>query len=793
MNTSTVSSVPLAMPASIRVADLSAAQREKLFDRGRSTDPQVVEAVAGIIARVKQQGDAALREFARQFDRVELTTLEVDVARCRLALETLAPEVRDALTRSAAAIRAYHGARLPATHEFEVQRGVKIGRRPQALRSVGVYAPGGQAAYPSSVLMGVLPAKVAGVREVVVCTPPGEDGLPSAVVLAACAISGVDRIFAVGGAGAIAALAFGTQSVPRVDKIVGPGNAWVTEAKRQVFGAAHIDCPAGPSEVLVIADESADADVIAAELMAQAEHDVDAAVVLVSTQRSLIEQVRAGLESGIAQQPRRAMIAEAFARNGALLLADSEAEMLGFAEAYAPEHLVLLTRQPRRSLEAVRNAGSVFLGPNSSVAFGDYISGANHVLPTGGRARAFSGLSTEDFFRWFTYQEIDGGAAAQLALPTVTLAEAEGLPAHARAAELRLKRPYPSAVESTPVMRPMYRSIRLYDPGADPYEIDLSDNTNQFGVPPAAERAVAQTHGKQLTRYPSPFGHELKVAIAEWYGVPPENVATGCGCDDMIDSSIRAFCEQGDRIVFPTPTFVMVAHFARVNGVEPVGISLSADMKFDPNDLIAAAGRITYVCNPNNPTGTAFSADVLKTLADEAPGVFLLDEAYAEFADEDYAQTAAALNRMVSLRTFSKAFGLAGLRVGFAIGPQALIHEIEKSRGPYKVTSAAIGAAIAVLREDRDWVLSKVAEARVNRDRLSDALEQRGYQALPSAANFLLVQVPPGRGASLAASLRTRGVAVRPFSGVPGLGDCIRVTIGPWSMMERFLAELSNL
>ena len=792
MNSSTVTSVQLALPAGTRVADLSAAQRKKLFDRGRTNDPQVARTVAGIIDRVKQQGDVALRELALQFDRVELTTIEIDINRCRRALDALAPDLRAALEQSADAIRAYHGARLPLSHEFEVQRGVKIGRRPQPLRSVGVYAPGGQAAYPSSVLMGVLPAKVAGVREVVLCTPPALDGEPSAVVLAACAIAGVDRVFAIGGAGAIAALAFGTESVPRVDKIVGPGNTWVTEAKRQVFGAVDIDSPAGPSEVLIIADESADAEVITSELLAQAEHDADAAVVLVTTQRALIEQVRVAVEHDLARQPRRGVIVEALSRNGALLLSDSEAEMLGFAEAYAPEHLVLLTRQPRRSLEAVRNAGSVFLGPNSSVAFGDYSSGANHVLPTAARARAFSGLSTDDFFRWFTYQEIDGAAAAQLVSRTVTLAEAEGLPAHARAAELRSRSPYPSS-EGGPVMRPMYRGIRLYDPGAETYDIDLSDNTNQFGVPPAAERAVARTQGRQLTRYPSPFGQDLKVAIAEWYGVAPENVATGCGCDDMIDSSIRAFCEQGDRIVFPTPTFVMVAHFARVNGVEPVGISLSADMKFDPSDLIAAAGRITYVCNPNNPTGTAFSADVLKKLADEAPGVFLLDEAYAEFADEDYAQTAAASNRMISLRTFSKAFGLAGLRVGFAIGPQVLVHEIEKSRGPYKVTSAAFEAAIAVLRQDRNWVLSKVAEARANREKLSQELERRGYHALPSAANFLLVQVPPGRGATLAASLRTRGIAVRPFSGVPGLGDCIRVTIGPWPMMERFLAELANV
>jgi histidinol dehydrogenase len=302
---------------------------------------------------------------------------------------------------------------------------------------VAVYAPGGRAAYPSSVLMGVIPALVAGVREVIVCSPAGPDGRPPDTLLAACALAKADRLFAIGGAGAIAAVAYGTATVPRVDKIVGPGNAYVTEAKRQVNGRVAIDCPAGPSEILILADDSADASLIVRELFAQAEHDPDAAAVLVSTSARLIDEVCLAIEAEIGAEPRADIIRASLDANGALLLADSDDEMIEFANRYAPEHLALYVREPRALLARVRNAGTVFLGSAASVAFGDYVTGANHVLPTAGLARAYSGLSTLDFIRWTTYQEIDVSAARMLAGVTATLADAEGLPAHARAARAR--------------------------------------------------------------------------------------------------------------------------------------------------------------------------------------------------------------------------------------------------------------------------------------------------------------------------------------------------------------------
>ncbi|HXD51599.1 MAG TPA: histidinol-phosphate transaminase, partial [Burkholderiales bacterium] len=460
-----------------------------------------------------------------------------------------------------------------------------------------------------------------------------------------------------------------------------------------------------------------------------------------------------------------------------------------FAEAYAPEHLLVLTREPRSALGRVRAAGTMFLGPNSSVAFGDYITGANHTLPTAGLARAYSGLSTLDFLRWFTWQEVDAAAARDLATVTATLADAEGLPAHAQAANLRLNA---SDGRAEPVLRSAYADLSLYDPQRTPCEVDLSDNTNLFGVPPAAAELLTKAPSERITRYPTVFASRLKEEIAHWFGVAPENVTTGCGSDDVIDSALRAFCETGDRVVFPDPTFSMAAAFARINALEPVPVPLTDELQLDVAGLSNARGRVTYVCSPNNPTGTVFRRSDIERLLESVPGVLLLDEAYADFAEDDFTAAAAHSQRLVSLRTMSKAFGLAGLRIGIAIGPAELIHEIEKSRGPYKVNNLAEAAAGAALSRDGAWVRAQAATVKQNRARLATELTNSGYTVLPSGGNFLLVRVPkPKTAQALSSSLRARGVAVRPFPALPQLGDCIRITIGPWNLLERFLSELA--
>jgi histidinol dehydrogenase len=319
--------------------------------------------------------------------------------------------------------------------ETESEPGVIVGRRPDPLGRVGVYAPGGRAAYPSSVLMGIVPARVAGVGEVILCSPPSRDtGAPSDVVLAAAALAGADRVFALGGAGAIAAMAYGTASVPRVDRIVGPGNAYVAEAKLQVSSAVAIDSPAGPSELLVLSDGSADPSLVAREMLAQAEHDPLAAVVAITTSARAAQVIVDALAAQLPEQERAEICRAALAGQGAVLWAESPSECIAFANSYAAEHLLLVVDALDDVLVQLRNVGTVFVGPSASVAFGDYMTGANHVLPTGGLARSYSGLSTLDFVRWTTYQRVTTDAAAELADAVGVFADAERLPGHALAA-----------------------------------------------------------------------------------------------------------------------------------------------------------------------------------------------------------------------------------------------------------------------------------------------------------------------------------------------------------------------
>ncbi len=426
---------PLRIAVSGTLKELPASVLTHLIDRRTATDADVSRTVRDIIERVRSGGDAALRELAQTYDRTTVTELEVPREEWTSALGALRPAVRDAMRHAAENIARVHNAWRPQRCGIEVEPGVHVQRRPLPLDRVGVYAPGGRAAYASSVFMGVIPARVAGVREIVVCTPPTDNGRPNASVMAAAEIAGATRLFAVGGAGAIAAMALGTASIPRVECIVGPGNAWVTEAKRQLMRAVRTDAPAGPSEILIIADETADLCAVAAELLAQAEHGADSAAVAVLIGTDLGSRLADVLATVIPKLQRADIVHAALASRGAILEAQSLDEAIAFADAYAPEHLMIATRDAAGLVYVPRNAGAVFIGATSSVAFGDYITGANHVLPTAGHARTHSGLSTEMFMRWTTVQRVEPYAAKRLAPLASLLAAAEGLDGHAVAAE----------------------------------------------------------------------------------------------------------------------------------------------------------------------------------------------------------------------------------------------------------------------------------------------------------------------------------------------------------------------
>jgi histidinol dehydrogenase len=415
------------------VADLSPDERAALFERDAGVTA-VRENVADIVERVREEGDVALRSFAAEFDDVEVGNLEV-TDEAERAYETIDDDLRAAIETAAENIRTFHERQVPDDWR-ESFDGRELGRRFRPLERVGVYAPGGTAAYPSSVLMGVVPAKVAGVDHVAVATPPAEELNPA--TLAAAHVAQSDAVYRVGGAQAVAALAYGTETVSAVQKVVGPGNRWVTAAKAAVRGDVEIDFLAGPSELLVVCDETADPELVAADLLAQAEHDPDASVVCVTDDEATAEAVVEACERQTAERERTDTIEAALENDASgVLLARSMSEAVLFAEEYAAEHLGIVADDEEAVLDRIDSAGSVFLGEHTPVAAGDYATGPNHVLPTGGFAKVAGGLSVDQFVRSTTVQRLDGDALADLRETVTTLARAEGLEAHAESVERR--------------------------------------------------------------------------------------------------------------------------------------------------------------------------------------------------------------------------------------------------------------------------------------------------------------------------------------------------------------------
>ena len=416
---------------------------ESLIAFESAQDPSIDAAVATIIADVRARGDAALLEYTRRYDRLDVSSaqaLEVPASELAAACASLPPAQRDALEQAAARVRRYHERQKAGGFTMTDEDGSELGQRVTPLDRVGIYVPGGKAAYPSSVLMNALPAHVAGVGEIVMAVPT-PDGVRNALVLAAAHIAGVDRVFTIGGAQAIAALAYGTQTVPAVDKICGPGNAYVAAAKRRVFGAVGIDMVAGVSEIVIVADGSANADWIALDLFSQAEHDEMAQAILVTPDAALIDRVAASAQRLVQEMPRATIIAASFAARGALILTRDLAEACEVVNRIAPEHLELAVADPDALLPAIRHAGAIFVGHYASEALGDYCAGPNHVLPTGRTARFSSPLGVYDFEKRSSVLRLSRSAAQALGPIASTLARGEGLVAHARSAEARIDKP----------------------------------------------------------------------------------------------------------------------------------------------------------------------------------------------------------------------------------------------------------------------------------------------------------------------------------------------------------------
>jgi histidinol dehydrogenase len=423
----------------LNLADLSEADRREILQRSAVPDPDMRRAAGDIVSAVRNGGDAALIEANRSYGGGASDTLRVEPSRLAESLKTLHPTVRIALKRAARNIRRAHAPQRPEDQTLETVPGVRIDRRWTALRRIGVYVPGGRAAYPSSLLMGVIPAQVAGVKEIVVTSPADEDGLVSQTMLAAAALLGVDEVYVTGGAQAVAALAYGTETIRPVEKIVGPGNAWVTAAKLAVYGDVGVDLPAGPSEALVIADSSADPRIIAADMMCQAEHGAESPVALVTPDASLAASVVAEINELLPRLERSETIRSALAEHGLIAVAQNLDAAIAFANDYAPEHLTVHTANAEEDSLRTTAAGSVFVGHWAPESAGDYATGANHVLPTGGLAAAYGPLSVEDCGSWRQVQTLTEEGLSTLRPTIAALADAEGLTAHKLAAEIRFE------------------------------------------------------------------------------------------------------------------------------------------------------------------------------------------------------------------------------------------------------------------------------------------------------------------------------------------------------------------
>ncbi len=341
------------------------------------------------------------------------------------------------------------------------------------------------------------------------------------------------------------------------------------------------------------------------------------------------------------------------------------------------------------------------------------------------------------------------------------------------------------------VARAAYDAVPLYDPKRAPVDLDLTDNTNLWGIPPVAERTWRELPVARITRYPTLYAAELKQALAEFVGVTPDMIVTGCGSDDILDSAMRAFGEPGDLVAGSEPSFAMIPIFARMNALEYTGCVELPSHQPDIDALLATQPKLLYLCSPNNPTGTLLARETIERVLREAPGVVFLDEAYAEFAGVSAVELVKQSDRLLVIRTMSKAFGLAGLRIGYAIGQPSLVMEVEKSRGPYKLNAMAEQTALAALQHDMPWVNDHIALAVALRERLADALRTRGFAPLESHANFVCVPVDDCVNVGLA--LREHGVAVRPFPALPHIGDTLRISVGPWPLLERFLAAFDEV
>lgn len=774
--------------------------------------------VSAILDDVRRRGDVALRELTARFDGADLA--DPWVSSDELATATVEPALEAALNDAASAIGRYHAEQrnaLRAERPVRTVPGVTAWRRWQPIERAGGYVPGGRAAYASSVLMLAVPARLAGVGELILATPPRSDGSVSAPVLVAARIGGVDRILKAGGAQAIGALAYGTESVPAVDKIFGAGNAWVTAAKRAVASRVAIDLPAGPSECIVLADGGADPELVALDLLAQAEHGPDSVAIVVSDDAALLDAVDAALErvAGSLATGERAM-ATALAR-GAAVLVDGMAAGLDAVNAIAAEHVSLQCDGADALAAGVRHAGAVFIGPWSPIAAGDYATGTNHILPTGAAARAWSGVGVESFGRWIEVQRLSPAGVRRVSPTVEAIAAAEGLPAHAASVRARadqaaqadpaedpiglLRRPGPvTAYPAEPSDEEL--AARAGIPVASVVRADM--NTLGGGPLSAVRGALADFDDARISEYGDLAYVRLRDAIGTRLGVDPRRIVPGAGADELIRLVTTLAVADGDAVIVPTPTFAMFAVEARLAGARVVDLPREQPDCRQPAESIRAlaereAARLVWLCTPNNPTGDAYALDEIRSLADGLQALVCVDEVYLEFGEDSTdavpGSTSATrlqdeLPNVLVLRSLAKSHGLAGARVGYLVVPDGLAERVDAVRLPLSIGAPSEALALAALAAD-DEARERRRAVIAARGRLDATLRGLGCETLPSVTNFVAFR-PAADAAVADAELLARGVAVRRYEAGPMAG-WLRATARLGAEEERMTSALQEV
>jgi histidinol-phosphate aminotransferase len=792
------------------VATLGVRALAGMLPRAELDVAEAVATVRPICDDVRERGAAAVRDHTAKFDGVDLQTTNVPREALAEALARLDPAVAAALREAARRARLVHEAQIPAESVTVVADGSSVTERYVPVASAGVYVPGGLVAYPSSVVMNVIPAQVAGVARIAVASPPQAEGggLPHPSVLAACELLGVTEVHAVGGAQAIAMLGYGTEDCEAVDTITGPGNVYVAAAKRLLRGVVGTDAEAGPTEIAIIADGGANAAFVAADLIAQAEHDPLAACLLITTDHGLAACVDAELARQLATARHSGRVKQALTGQSACVLVDDVDSALAVADAWAPEHLEIQAAAAAELAGRVRNAGAVFVGEYAPVSLGDYLAGSNHVLPTGGTARHCGGLSVLTFLRGIHVVNCDAAALAHAATHIDALGGAEDLIAHVRAVRIRVPEGAngagviaaawrsPAAATGQPPLRPDLAGSRPY--GAPQIDAPVRLNTNENPFPPSkglvreigeAAAAAAAT----LNRYPDRDALGLRRDLATYlgHGLRAEQVWAANGSNEVIQQLLQAFGGSGRAALGFEPSYSMHPIIARTTSTRWIEGTRDAGFGIDADQAVAAirelSPELVFVTSPNNPTGTAVPLSVIERICAAAPAMVVVDEAYAEFARDQDATALAILPRyprLAVVRTMSKAFALAGARLGYLAADRSVVEALQIVRLPYHLSALTQAAARAALARSAE-LLASVSAIRAERDGLVSWLRARGLSVADSDANFVLF----GKFADAHVTwqrLLDQGVLIREV-GPPGW---LRVSVGTGPEMEAFRVGL---